>query len=113
MLGGQISVVRINPYFVYANVDGEQRLVVSVDRRNETDVVVWRTADPKLPDGAKAQGSATLGSFLRWAVSMRKAQKEDVDAFEEVAFRRRWMREERRFVLKNRKQRERRTARKD
>ena len=99
---GDTSALRIETNFVYMNDSGEQRLVVALDCRNTNAVVVWRTTDPKLPDGAKAQGSATLGSFQRWAKTMREATKADVIAFEEVEFRRRWMRKERRYILKNR-----------
>lgn len=64
---------------VYLNAAGKQRLVVEVSHslsarlysswrgRQPDSVVNWSTADPKLPARAKAQGSATLRSFQRWA----------------------------------------------
>jgi hypothetical protein len=77
--------------FVYENETGEQRLVVSVDHGRANPVAVWRTPDPRLPKGAKAQGSATVASFRRWAAAqMRKATVEDWSAFQEVERRRVW-----------------------
>ena len=70
--------------FVYENDAGEQRLVVSVDHGRANPVAIWRTPDPNLPKGAKAQGSATVASFRRWAVKMRKATSEDWSAFQQV-----------------------------
>lgn len=93
--------IRFN--FVYTNANGEQRLVVSVGAARKNAVVEWRTSDPKLSIGAKAHGSATVSSFRRWAVNMRKASKDDWDAFEEVQRKRRWHKEERRWVRAYRK----------
>lgn len=76
--------------FVYENESGEQRLVVSVDHGRASPVAIWRTPDPNLPKGAKAQGSATVASFRRWAVKMRKATPEDWSAFQQVERRRVW-----------------------
>ena len=75
---------------VYENEAGEQRLVVSVDHGRANPVAVWRTPNPNLPKGAKAQGSATVASFRRWAVKMRKATPEDWSAFQQVERRRVW-----------------------
>lgn len=87
--------------YVYANDAGDERLVVSVSHvpyylamsrrgRAAQPVVEWRTVDPNLPTGQKAQGSATLLSFKRWAVSSRKASVEDTAAFETLQSRRYW-----------------------
>lgn len=76
--------------FVYENEAGEPRLVVSVDHGRASPVAIWRTPDPSLPKGAKAQGSATVASFRRWAVKMRKATLEDWSAFQQVERRRVW-----------------------
>ncbi|EKS5992493.1 hypothetical protein QCA82_004369 [Salmonella enterica] len=51
----------LNLSTIYVSKDGEKRRIVSV----VDSVVIWKTADPNLPAGAKAQGSATLQSFLR------------------------------------------------
>lgn len=70
---------------VYVGVNGDVRLVKSVGytpTAKQNALVEWRTIDPKLPAGQKAQGSATLASFRRWAAKLlRKATKEDWDAF--------------------------------
>lgn len=70
---------------VYIGANGDVRLVKSVGyapTAKQNAVVEWRTIDPKLPAGQKAQGSATLASFRRWAAKLlRKATKEDWDAF--------------------------------
>lgn len=87
--------------YVYANNAGEERLVVSVShvlyssakpRRAGAaqPVVAWRTVDPSLPVGQKAQGSATLLSFRRWAVSSRIASAEDWAAFQTLKSKRYW-----------------------
>lgn len=99
---------------VYSNVDGEQRLVVEVSRSSSRlygstrssrpqPVVSWRTADPKLPAGAKAQGGATLRSFQRWAVSCRKATPADWAAFEALQNLRYWRTVDRAMVRQIRK----------
>lgn len=80
-------VIQMN--YVYENEAGEQRLVVSVDHGKASPVAIWRTPDPDLPKGAKAQGSATVASFRRWAIKMRKATTEDWNAFHEIERRRR------------------------
>jgi len=80
----------IKPGFVYENEAGEQRLVVSFDHDKASSVVIWRTPDPNLPKGTKAQGSATVTSFRQWAVKMRKATAEDWKAFQQVEQRRVW-----------------------
>lgn len=67
--------------FVFENEAGEPRLVVSIERGRLIPVAIWRTTDPNLPKGAKAHGSATITSFRRWAVKMRKATLEDCVAF--------------------------------
>lgn len=90
---------------VYANGSGEERLVVSVGFLRANPVVEWRTVDPKLPHGAKAQGSATVSSFRRWAITSRPATEGDFSAFEEVQRRRRYMREENRWVRDTKKRR--------
>ena len=79
----------IQPDYVYENKDGEQRLVVSV-RGDKNPVVTWQTADPNLPAGAKAQGSATVASFRRWATKVRPATKDDWGAFSRVEYWRKW-----------------------
>jgi hypothetical protein len=68
---------------VYINEDGEQRLVISVERNTSTSnqVVIWRTADRLLSKGIKSQGSATLASFIKWPTSARKATPDDYKAF--------------------------------
>ena len=76
--------------YVYENEGGEQRLVVAIDGRGTRSVVVWRTPDPNLPKGVKAQGSATEVSFSRWATRARVATPEDWRAFGEVEQRREW-----------------------
>lgn len=93
--------LRIDFGFVYAGADGEVRLVANVGyaRPKKNAVVEWRTVDPDLPHGRKAQGSATLASFQRWAVKLlRQATREDREAFEQLQWRRarkaadtRWM----------------------
>ncbi|MEI2697006.1 MAG: hypothetical protein V9E94_01210 [Microthrixaceae bacterium] len=88
--------IRMN--MVYVNQSGEQRLAISVGRRAHNPVVEWRTPDPKLPLGAKAHGSATVASFRRWAVSARKAAKEDWEAFDLVQRLRRLNREEKQWI---------------
>lgn len=82
--------------FVYVGLDGETRIVVSVERpsslhwqrslqrRQPQPVVNWRTANPDLPAGGKAQGSATVMSFLRWSSSARPATAVEQTAFERV-----------------------------
>lgn len=71
---------------VYENENREKRLIVSV----ADNVVVWKTADPDLPAGAKSQGSATLASFLRWTVSEHPAAEAELEAFDRVARRRKY-----------------------
>lgn len=83
---------------VYTNNAGEHRLVVSSGRGSSNPVVIWRTIDPNLPKGVKAQGSATLASFQRWAVSMRESTKADWDAFQEVERRREWQTEDAKLI---------------
>ena len=83
-------VAEIRENRVYGNSEGEQRLVVSVSGSMENSVVVWRTPDPDLPIGAKAQGSATVASFRRWATKVRPATQDDWDAFSKVERGRRW-----------------------
>ncbi|ECF6858193.1 hypothetical protein S886_23395, partial [Salmonella enterica subsp. arizonae] len=61
----------LNLRTVYVSKDGERRRVVSV----VDSVVIWKTADPNLPAGAKSQGSATLQSFLRWKISEHDTRK--------------------------------------
>jgi len=90
---------------VYTNHSGEHRLVVSSGRGSSNPVVIWRTIDPKLPKGVKAQGSATLVSFQRWAVSMRESTKADWDAFQEVERRREWQAEEAKLIRKIKRKR--------
>lgn len=92
---------------MYTNITGEQRLVVSSGRGSSTPVVIWRTIDPELPKGAKAQGSATLASFQRWAVSMRESTKADWDAFQEVERRRQWEAEDAKLVRQIKRKRKR------
>lgn len=92
---------------VYTNIDGEQRLVISSGKGSSNPVVIWRTIDPKLPKGAKAQGSATLASFQRWAVSMREGTKGDWDAFQEVERRRKWEAEDAKLVRQIKRERKR------
>lgn len=65
---------------VYENDTGEKRLVVSVSNS----VVIWKTANPDLPEGAKSQDSATLKSFLRWKVSEHKATDLELKAFDRL-----------------------------
>ncbi len=76
--------------FVYENEAGERRLVVSVDHYRANPVAIWRSPDPILPKGAKAQGSATVASFRRWAVKVQKATPEDWSAFQQLERRRVW-----------------------
>ena len=83
-------VAEIRENRVYGNSEGEQRLVVSVSGSMENSVVVWRTPDPDLPIGAKAQGSATVASFRRWATKVRPATQADRDAFSHVEWWRKW-----------------------
>ncbi|NHB98703.1 hypothetical protein [Photorhabdus stackebrandtii] len=71
---------------VYENENGEKRLIVSVT----DNVVVWKTADPDLPAGAKSQGSATLASFQRWIVSEHLATEAEWAAFDRVTRLRKW-----------------------
>lgn len=85
---------------VYSNPEGEQRLVVSSGRGGSNPVVIWRTIDPNLPKGTKAQGSATLPSFRRWATSMREGTKADWDAFQLVERRRQWEAEDAKLIRK-------------
>jgi len=80
----------IEPGFVYENEAEEQRLVVSLSHNETNPVAIWRTPDANLPKGAKAQGSATVVSFQKWAVKMRRATTEDWSAFEQVVRRRAW-----------------------
>lgn len=85
------SALEIECGYVYENEAGEQRLVSSVSPNFACDlgrlseggdcVVIWRTARSYLPAGARAQGSAALRSFQRWAVRGRKATAEDWRAF--------------------------------
>lgn len=86
--------------FVYENDAAEQRLVVSINRGREDPVVIWRTADPRLPKGAKAQGSATLSSFQRWAVRGRKASAEDWAAFAKIERQRAWAAQDRKALVR-------------
>lgn len=65
---------------VYENSTGEKRLVLSVTNS----VVIWKTADPDLPAGAKSQGSATLKSFLRWKTSEHEATDSELKAFDKI-----------------------------
>jgi hypothetical protein len=83
---------------VYQNDDGEQRLVVSINRSNANHVAVWRTPDSDLPLGAKAQGSATVAIFQRWAIRSRNATKEDWNAFSQVEERRSWRKRDRQAI---------------
>lgn len=76
--------------FVYENEAGARRFVVSVDHDRESYVVIWRTSEPNLSKGAKAQGSATVTSFRRWAVKIWKATPEDWRVFQQVERRRVW-----------------------
>lgn len=92
---------------VYTNITGEQRLVVSSGRGSSNPVVIWRTIDPNLPKGVKAQGSATLVSFQRWAVSVRESTKADWDAFPEVERRRQWAAEDAKLVIQIKRKRKR------
>ena len=84
---------RLQPGFVYENQAGESRLVVSIKRsfyEESPDVVIWRTADPELPEKAKSHGSATVSSLIKWAYRARPATREDWNAFAEVSKQREW-----------------------
>ncbi|ECC1750590.1 hypothetical protein FNI40_25205 [Salmonella enterica subsp. diarizonae] len=70
----------LNLRTVYVSKDGEKRRVVSV----VASVVIWKTADPNLPAGAKSQGSATLQSFLRWKISEHEASEAELTAYDKV-----------------------------
>jgi hypothetical protein len=78
-----MAELEIKSGHVYINEDGEQRLVISVNRNTSTSnhVVIWRTADLRLPKGTKSQGSATLASFIKWPVTERKSTSDDYAAF--------------------------------
>lgn len=99
--GGAPIPIRMDT--VYTNSSGEQRLVVSVTGTGKNAVVEWRTADPNLTRGCKAHGSVTIFNFRRWAVSMRDACQDDRSAFHEVQGKRRWRKEERRWVRAHRR----------
>lgn len=89
--------------FVYENESGVRRLVVSIESRRVSPVAIWRTADPSLPKGDKSQGSATVASFRRWAVKMRKATPEDWDAFALVERKREWQKLDRKTITRIKK----------
>lgn len=83
--------IEIQTGYVYENDAGEQRLVVSVrpaGEQGDNAVAVWRTSNPDLGKGLKAQGSATLKSFKRWATKHRRATGHDWEAFQKVERRR-------------------------
>lgn len=92
------DVLPIQRDYVYQNAVGDQRLVVSVGQDGPNAVVIWRTADPNLAGGAKAQGSATVTSFQKWAVAMRKANEVDWAAFQQVERSREWAKRDARAV---------------
>tara|TARA_R110002124_G_scaffold128157_6_gene288566 strand:+ start:740 stop:1117 length:378 start_codon:yes stop_codon:yes gene_type:complete len=85
--------IEIRTSYVYENDSGEQRLVISISpigSEGENAVAMWRTPDPELGKGLKAQGSATLKSFKRWAKKQRRSTKPDWEAFDKVQRRRVW-----------------------
>lgn len=108
--------IAISMNYVYENAAGEKRLAVSVSpifsspmngtrrRQDPQPVVNWRTANPKLAAGGKAQGSATLRSFERWAVSCRMETAEDWEAFQSLQGLRSVQAETRRMYREIRKQ---------
>ena len=57
-------------------------------------------AEITLPKGAKAQGSAALSSFRRWAVRGRKASAEDWAAFEKIERQRAWAAQDRKAIVR-------------
>lgn len=75
--------MKIESCKVYINDEGEQRLVVSIERNTTTNnhVVIWRTATTLLEKGIKSQGSATLASFIKWPTSVRESTPDDWKAF--------------------------------
>ena len=95
---GEISANR-----VYGNKDGEQRLVVFISGYRKNSVVTWRTPVPDLPAEAKAQGSATVASFRRWATKVRPATQADWDAFSQVEWRRAWRKKDAAFYRRYRR----------
>lgn len=102
-----IQEIEIKIGGVYTDITGDHRLVVSSGRGSSNPVVIWRTIDPNLPKGIKAQGSATLASFQRWAVSMRESTKADWDAFQEVERRRQWEAEDAKLIRQIKRKRQR------
>lgn len=95
-----MATPQIQTGFVYTNNAGVQRLVISIERCGESSVVIWRTTDPALPKSTKAQGSATLATFSRWASSARKATPDDWAAFIQIARHRVWRKQDRREIQK-------------
>lgn len=93
-----LTSAEIQTGYVYENVDGERRIVVSISVGKSTSTVLWRTANPDLPKEWKAQGSSTVGSFSRWPVKMQKATVEDLGAFEVVTRRREWVKRDHRAI---------------
>lgn len=92
------------PGFVYANHMGVRRLAVSIEQKGAVPVVIWRTADRELPVGAKAQGSATVTVFQRWAVRGAQATEADLVAFDEVERRREWRKRDAKAIKQVRRQ---------
>ncbi len=91
-----VSIADIQTGYVYENVDGERRIVVSISLTRSSATVLWRTANPDLPKEVKAQGSSTVGSFARWPIKMQRATEEDRAAFDVVARRREWAKRDQR-----------------
>ena len=92
---------QVKPGFVYENHAGVSRLVVSIERsfyEAPSDIAIWRTANPDLPEGGKSQGSATLASFSKWAVRARPATPEDWNAFAEVSKKRKWCKQDKKAI---------------
>ncbi len=98
-----ITPTEIQTGYVYENVEGERRIVVSISLARSSPTVLWRTANPELPNKVKAQGSSTVGSFSRWPVKMEKATQEDWGAFDFVTRRREWAKRDQRAHLQIRR----------
>lgn len=91
---------------VYSNDTGETRLVVSASfaRKGRPSLVQWRTNDPDLDGTRKSHGSCTIPAFAKWAVSSRVASQDDWAAFEHVENRRRWHANDRKAIVRIKKE---------
>ncbi len=104
--GIKIERTDIQMGLVYSNDTGETRLVVSASfaRNGRPSFVQWRTNDQDLDRTRKSHGSCTIPAFAKWAVSSRAASQEDWAAFEHVENRRRWRANDRKAIVRIKKE---------